>query len=83
MTASDGTVITDYSNHMIARAFGAMYDKSHGDNKRIGVSVDDIADNLQNNDIKVLKKGIKKFIGPKSYAVVNKDDSIVTVVPNK
>lgn len=47
MTANDGTVITDYSNHMIARTFGAMHDQSHNNNKRVGVSVDDNANNLK------------------------------------
>ncbi|WP_125589820.1 hypothetical protein [Companilactobacillus jidongensis] len=62
MTASDGTGITDYSNHTIARTFGVMHDKSYNDNKRIGVSVDDITNNLQNNNIKVLKKASRNLL---------------------
>ncbi|MFC6323523.1 hypothetical protein [Companilactobacillus baiquanensis] len=82
MKASDGTVITDYSNHTIARTFAAMHDGSHDNNKRIGVSVDDIKNDLQNGSVRKYARA-QKYSGNHTHVVVSEKGNIITVSPGK
>lgn len=85
MKLSDGTKITELSQHTISRGFGARHDWTNKGLLRKGVSVTEIMDGLTH--AKVIpgvdknNKPVKLIIGNKAKIIVNPDGLVITIMP--
>jgi len=83
MQASNGLIITGFSDHMIERTFGVRQDASHNNAKRVGVSVDEIKSILQKGEVSPSRNDTFKYKNKNAYVVVNSRGELVTVVPRR
>ena len=82
ITTSDGNVVKSQSKHFLERIFGTISDPSHGDVKRSGVELEDVADALKNGKIRKHKNGSLIYTTSKCSVSLNPETgNLIQVTP--